>query len=368
MGCYNAESSELVSLTQISTNQRPAQILFLRNVQTHSLSESSSYKFCYSRITTLTMIPSRSKTPYRSTASRRALVIFVLGAVVPSSVLAAPTIRPRALALSFSETVPPSTQTSSGLGPLSRGGYDLDVSTNVLPRPGGVGHNDVQVLRQDDDGLQMFDHPEYVMDSHGSDLDLLLSADLEQRAELPKRGCCSLSADGESDEFNGVGMRTKQARPAQGTPAQSHLASRGPQPAGTEQREMKLIARNNLETLKKLACDELFSYAKKYGDISLHVLPLIESNLEGEKLITASRTIEDQYLSDIEVMKNFANSAHNKYGIDVQAHGGVSLKEYNDLFDGVEKMTFEALKTAKAFAERLQVSQGLTFLYQSKAS
>ncbi|KAJ3817863.1 hypothetical protein F5880DRAFT_1688195, partial [Lentinula raphanica] len=213
----------------------PAQILFLRNVQTHSLSESSSYKFCYSRITTLTMIQSRSKTPYRSTASCRALVIFVLGAVVSSSVLAAPTIRPRALASSFSETDPPSTQTFSGPGPLSRGGHDLDVATAVLPRPGGVDHNDVQVLRQDDEGLQMFDDPEYVMDSHGSDLDLLVSADLEQRAERPKRGCCFSGADGESDEFNGIGMRTKQARPAQ-----SHLASRGPQPAATEQREMKL--------------------------------------------------------------------------------------------------------------------------------
>ncbi|KAJ3963988.1 hypothetical protein EV361DRAFT_956410 [Lentinula raphanica] len=136
------------------------------------------------------MIQSRSKTPYRSTASCRALVIFVLGAVVSSSVLAAPTIRPRALASSFSETDPPSTQTFSGPGLLSRGGHDLDVATAVLPRPGGVDHNDVQVLRQDDEGLQMFDDPEYVMDSHGSDLDLLVSADLEQRAERPKRGCC----------------------------------------------------------------------------------------------------------------------------------------------------------------------------------
>ncbi|KAJ3963658.1 hypothetical protein EV361DRAFT_874670, partial [Lentinula raphanica] len=152
----------------------------------------------------------------------------------------------------------------------------------------------------------------------------------------------SCGADGESDEFNGIGMWTKQARPAQRTPAQSHLASRGPQPAATEQREMKLIARN-YETLKKLACEKLLSYARKYNAISPHVLPLIESNLEGEELITASRTIEDQYFSDIEVMANFANAAHNDYGIDVKEHGGVSLQEYDELYKAVQDMSFKAL-------------------------
>ncbi|KAJ3963989.1 hypothetical protein EV361DRAFT_981740 [Lentinula raphanica] len=131
--------------------------------------------------------------PNCSTASRRALAIFVLSAVLSSSVLAAPTIHPRTLSLSLSESDPTSTQTSSGPGSLSGGGH----LATTLQGPKGVEHSNVVIRQDGPDGLQGFKDFKIVEDSAGSNLDPLASADLEQRSGLSKRGGCLSICDSE---------------------------------------------------------------------------------------------------------------------------------------------------------------------------
>ncbi|KAJ3717443.1 hypothetical protein C8R42DRAFT_724356 [Lentinula raphanica] len=124
------------------------------------------------------MIPNRSESSRRSTASRRALAIFVLSAVVSSSVLAAPTIHPQTISLSLSESDPTSTQTSSGPGSLSGGGH----LATTLQGPEGVDHSNVVVRQDGPDGLQAFKDSDLVQDSPGSNPDdLLVTVNLEQR-------------------------------------------------------------------------------------------------------------------------------------------------------------------------------------------
>ncbi|KAJ3717533.1 hypothetical protein C8R42DRAFT_644757 [Lentinula raphanica] len=135
------------------------------------------------------MTPSCSKTAPRSTTSRRALAILILSAVVSSSVLAAPTARPRALMSIESDPTSTPSRSSDGSESINRAGDNWEYTT-TLRRRGEVDHSDV-VLRQDADDLQMFD-PEYdEKTSLGSALDLKVSTDLkQQRATLSKRGCC----------------------------------------------------------------------------------------------------------------------------------------------------------------------------------
>ncbi|KAJ3821065.1 hypothetical protein F5880DRAFT_1508835 [Lentinula raphanica] len=182
------------------------------------------------------MIQGRSKTCSRSAASRRArLAVFVLSAVLSSSVLAAPTIRPRALALSFSEPDPAPTQTSSGPGSLSGGGRgDWEL--------GRVDYSPV-VLRQDVDGFQTFDDPEDVKDSSGSDLNLSVSAKSERSVDLSKRGGClsctkkhddiELGATGntgtaQGDDPTAQGDSQNQPAEAERTPSRSAEVERTP--------------------------------------------------------------------------------------------------------------------------------------------
>ncbi|KAJ3765247.1 hypothetical protein FB446DRAFT_795240 [Lentinula raphanica] len=124
------------------------------------------------------MTSTRSETSsQRSTASRRALAIFVLSAVLSSSVLAAPTINPRSPTLTFESANPSSIASSSGLGPLSGGGR-----SDWYPEE--VDHSAVVALRHAGDSLQAFkDSDDHVGKDgiDGSDLDLLVSASLEQQ-------------------------------------------------------------------------------------------------------------------------------------------------------------------------------------------
>ncbi|KAJ3752904.1 hypothetical protein EV360DRAFT_74952 [Lentinula raphanica] len=254
------------------------------------------------------MTPSRSKAAPRSATSRRALAILILSAVVSSSVLAAPTARPRAL-MSI-ESDPTSTPSRSFDGPESQSRADHDWDHAIsLQRRGDVGHRNI-VLQQDAVDLQTLD-PEYDENaSLGSALDLEVSADLEQqRATLSKRGCCSSRPD--EDSSGPVG--------AANTSGPVGAANSG----GGELVVIKPLAERQEEHRQKL---------RQNADW----FPLLESRITtaarqgGRRLKEECKYIKKNYAGQIQGMADTATAANND-GIDVEAHAGVSLRRYQIL-------------------------------------
>ncbi|KAJ3825256.1 hypothetical protein F5880DRAFT_1554247 [Lentinula raphanica] len=247
------------------------------------------------------MTPSRSKTAPRSTISRRTLAILILSAVVSSSVLAAPTTRPRAL-MSI-ESNPTSTRLSDGPESQSRADHDWDHAISLQPR-GNVGDRNI-VLQQDADDLQMLD-PEYdEKTSLGSALNLKVSTDLkQQRATLFKRGCCFSRPD--EDSSGSVGA-----------------ANSGGGGRGGELVVIKPLAERQEEHRQKLRQN-----ANWFPSIELRIIATLR--LEGGRLKEECKYIKKNYAGQIQGMADIAAAARND-GIDVEAYGGVSLQRYRNL-------------------------------------
>ncbi|KAJ3765676.1 hypothetical protein FB446DRAFT_830187 [Lentinula raphanica] len=264
------------------------------------------------------MIQGRSETSSRSTASRRArLAVFVLSAVLSSNVLAAPTIRPRALTLSFSEPDPAPTQTSSGPGSLSGGGRgDWDL--------GRVDYSPV-IFRQDVDGLQTFDSdPADVKDSSGSDLNLSVSAKSERSVDLSKRGGClscikkpelgATQNTGTAQDPTAHGDSQNQPAEAERTPSRSAEA------IDEERRRLE---------------QELESNAKEYNTIQAEV-----SQIHTPAFVQQPSTTQYaeyarlgyKYRKISQEMFQTASKA-KAMGIDVRDHGGVSFDRYDQFHD-----------------------------------
>ncbi|KAJ3758738.1 hypothetical protein EV360DRAFT_70081 [Lentinula raphanica] len=315
------------------------------------------------------MIQGRSKTCSRSTASRRArLAIFVLSAVLSSSVLAAPTIRPRALALSFSEPDPAPTQTSSGPGSLpggGRGDWDLE----------RVDYSPV-IFRQDVDGLQAFDDPEYAKEIHDGDLHLSASAKFHPRVDLSRRGCCAStrrpgsSGSGDSNAHLGAaesGSTRGSASSSSGTESSGEQEIAVPYPPSSsesqsteidqtpsrsrssEDSDSDLSLSNNGiyasgdrdEIIKNLQT-KLRSNAKKYEQIRSRVS--MAQKMKGEERIDACRKIEKENdLDNTQSMSGTAMTATH-YGIDVVLDGGVSDEQYSQLFLDVRELLAEMFR------------------------
>ncbi|KAJ3765889.1 hypothetical protein FB446DRAFT_759330 [Lentinula raphanica] len=273
------------------------------------------------------MSPNRSKPAPRSTTSRRALAILILSAVVSSSVLAAPTARPRAL-MSI-ESIPTSTRSSDGPESLNRAGDNWEYTT-TLRRHGEVDHSDV-VLRQvnfervsqDADDLQMFD-PEYdEKTSLGSALDLEVSTDLEQqRATLSKRGCCSSRPDEDSSGPVGA-ANTSGPVGAANTSGPVGAANTSGGGEGGELVVIKPLAERQEEHRQKLRQN-----ANWFPSIESRIFATLR--LEGGRLKEECKYIKKNYAGQIQGMADTATAANNDE-IDVEAHGGVSLRRYQIL-------------------------------------
>ncbi|KAJ3832843.1 hypothetical protein F5878DRAFT_646438 [Lentinula raphanica] len=311
------------------------------------------------------MIQGRSKTCSRSAASRRArLAVFVLSAVLSSSVLAAPTIRPRALALSFSEPDPAPTQTSSGPGSLSGGGRgDWEL--------GRVDYSPV-VLRQDVDGLQTFDDPEDVKDSSGSDSLPNLSA--RESVDLSKRGgCLSCTKKHDDIELGAMGNTgTAQDPTAPGvlqdppaeeerTPSRSAEVERTPsRSAGTERTSSRSaevertpsrsadVERNPSRSAEAERTPsrsaEAIDEERRRLEKQLELNAVELKKIEGEALKIRNNVsyqqdhatwLSGEHKEKTREMLKTACTARDM-GIDVQAHGGVSFQRYDYTFDLVE--------------------------------
>ncbi|KAJ3717439.1 hypothetical protein C8R42DRAFT_677211 [Lentinula raphanica] len=301
------------------------------------------------------MIQGRSKTCSRSTASRRArLAVFVLSAVLSSSVLAAPTIRPRALTLSFSEPDPAPTQTSSGPGSLSGGGRgDWDLER--------VDYSPV-IFRQDVDGLQAFDDPEYAKEIHDGDLHLSASAKFHPRVDLSRRGCCAStrrpgsSGSGDSNAHLGaaeLGSTRGSASSSSGTESSGEQEIAVPYPPSSSESQSteidqtssrsrssedsdsglsnnRIYASGNRDEIIKNLQTKLRSNAKKYEQIRSRVS--MAQKMKGEERIDACRKIEkEEDLDNTQSMSGTAMTATH-YGIDVGLYGGVSDEQYSQLF------------------------------------
>ncbi|KAJ3816417.1 hypothetical protein F5880DRAFT_1619345 [Lentinula raphanica] len=241
--------------------------------------------------------------PNCSTASRRALAIFILSAVLSSSVLAAPTIHPRTLSLSLSESDPTSTQTSSGPGSLSGGGH----LATTLQGPEGVEHSNVVIRQDGPDGLQGFKDFKIVEDSAGSNLDPLASADLEQRSGLSKRGGCLSICDSEP---NAVSDDTELSTY---------------RPGGAKSMAAKESSANDkTEQIK----DALTQNARNYRTDFERVKQALE--LTGQQRKDEREAIKEE-LPRIRRMYDQAQMARS-HGIDIKSHGSVTEKQYVDLW------------------------------------
>ncbi|KAJ3833887.1 hypothetical protein F5878DRAFT_645584 [Lentinula raphanica] len=252
------------------------------------------------------MTPTRSETSsQRSTASRRALAIFVLSAVLSSSVLAAPTINPRSPPLTFESANPSSIASSSGLGPLSGGGR-----SDWYPEE--VDHSVVVALRHAGDSLQAFkDSDDHVGKDgiDGSDLNLLVSASSKQRVDLSKRDPMFF-----------------------------------PKPLTTEQ----LREKDRKKTISRLKV-ELESNAKKYKEAHSDISKLVPHDgswdavpgaWEDEGRRAEIIKLKAKYLEGIDQMYGTALEADSHY-IAVEDYGGVSKADYEKLFEDAHQLVSE---------------------------
>ncbi|KAJ3758740.1 hypothetical protein EV360DRAFT_70083 [Lentinula raphanica] len=266
------------------------------------------------------MIQGRSKTSSRSTAFRRArLAVFVLSAVLSSNVLAAPTIRPRALTLSFSEPDSAPTQTSSGPGSLSGGGRgDWDL--------GRVDYSPV-VLRQDVDGLQTFDDPADVKDSSGSDLNLSVSAKSERSVDLSKRGgCLSCIKKPELGATQNTG--TAQDPTAHGDSQHQHAEA-----IDEERRRLEQELESNAKEFKKIKAEVS----------QIHTPGFVQQTFQEQQPEYAR--LGHKYQARSDEMFQTACKARDM-GIDVGAHGGVHFEQYDSIHDEM----YNLVKLAESFS------------------